>query len=160
MCNNFLVNIFGCMIPSCKVCFRCAISVSCFSLRAADRAYSFRALAQSGRSISGSWCFAGHFCGALWTLQGAHKSALAGSCTKGKECQFWHPPKCRFYLAGTCDQGNKCVFLHPGAKGSAANASGDASSTFGAQCGNSRRSLALARAAARAAIHASAARAA
>ena len=33
-------------------------------------------------------------------------------CTKGYECKFWHPPKCRYYAKGTCKDGENCVFIH------------------------------------------------
>ena len=38
---------------------------------------------------------------------------MKGECTKGKDCQYWHPPPCRYHKAGYCSQGSKCIFMHP-----------------------------------------------
>ena len=35
-----------------------------------------------------------------------------GSCTKGDQCDFWHPRPCKFYPSGRCDAGKDCVFPH------------------------------------------------
>ena len=35
-----------------------------------------------------------------------------GTCQLGKNCDKWHPPKCRYHDNGTCNLGRKCPFLH------------------------------------------------
>eukprot|EP00973_Karenia_brevis_P007346 993450-Karenia_brevis.AAC.1 len=37
--------------------------------------------------------------------------------TKGKECDFWHPPKCKFYAQGRCQAGKNCNYVHERPKG-------------------------------------------
>jgi hypothetical protein len=39
-------------------------------------------------------------------------SFKAGNCTKGKDCNFWHPGQCREFKKGNCKQGDKCCFFH------------------------------------------------
>ena len=46
---------------------------------------------------------------------------LQGKCTKGKDCNNWHPPKCIFYKKGTCKMADKCPFFHPGRPAAAAS---------------------------------------
>ena len=36
---------------------------------------------------------------------------MKGKCTKGKECDFWHPNQCHFFKAGKCEV-DKCAFPH------------------------------------------------
>ena len=38
---------------------------------------------------------------------------LKGKCQKGNECDYWHPPKCKFFMQGDCSAGKGCSFLHP-----------------------------------------------
>ncbi len=45
-----------------------------------------------------------------------------GKCTKGDECDWWHPQVCKFFKAGNCSEGKKCAFLHPSKDNSAAAA--------------------------------------
>ena len=37
---------------------------------------------------------------------------MKGECTRGKECDFWHPPKCKHFKAGACSLGKECCFVH------------------------------------------------
>ena len=37
---------------------------------------------------------------------------MKGKCTKGSQCDFAHPPKCRWNDQGTCKKGTSCPFLH------------------------------------------------
>jgi hypothetical protein len=39
------------------------------------------------------------------------RNYIKGTCTKGADCDYWHPPVCRFWKAGTCSD-KKCPFLH------------------------------------------------
>ena len=52
----------------------------------------------------------------------ACRNFAKGKCTKGDECDFWHPKVCKFFQAGNCSEGNKCAFLHPSKDNSAAAA--------------------------------------
>ena len=40
------------------------------------------------------------------------KNFKKGTCDKGKDCEYWHPPKCVFFQKGECRAGTKCVFIH------------------------------------------------
>ena len=42
----------------------------------------------------------------------ACRDYVLGSCTRGSECDYWHPPVCRDWRAGTCTDDKKCAFLH------------------------------------------------
>ena len=37
---------------------------------------------------------------------------MHGYCTASSQCEFYHPPPCRFYAAGQCKDGGSCRFLH------------------------------------------------
>ena len=37
---------------------------------------------------------------------------LQGKCDKGKNCDYWHTPKCIHYQKGNCREGKKCIYLH------------------------------------------------
>ena len=35
-----------------------------------------------------------------------------GICNKGKECDFYHAPVCKFFKSGSCSRGLECTFAH------------------------------------------------
>lgn len=37
---------------------------------------------------------------------------LAGKCTKGKECKWWHSGPCADFAKGNCKKGKHCEFVH------------------------------------------------
>jgi len=37
---------------------------------------------------------------------------MKGTCSKGADCNYYHPPGCRFFKEGKCTAGNKCPFRH------------------------------------------------
>ena len=37
---------------------------------------------------------------------------LKGKCDKGANCDWWHPPECRFFKQGNCSAGKSCSFVH------------------------------------------------
>lgn len=41
------------------------------------------------------------------------KFYLDGKCTKGKDCNDWHPQQCKAFQKGKCEWGDRCSFLHP-----------------------------------------------
>ena len=59
---------------------------------------------------------------------------LKGNCTRGQDCKFEHPPKCRFSPKGECKKGEDCLFLHPKPPNSA-TAGGNSSAGSGQALG-------------------------
>ena len=48
------------------------------------------------------------------TRPGKRVDFFRGSCVKDKNCDYWHPPFCRFQKRGQCRSGTKCPFVHIG----------------------------------------------
>ncbi len=49
----------------------------------------------------------------------ARKEKGVGKCSK-TNCDFWHPPVCKFHKMGKCSLGNNCIYGHPGRRTGAA----------------------------------------
>ena len=40
------------------------------------------------------------------------RNYISGTCTKGADCDYWHPPVCLHWRKGTCSEGTRCCFLY------------------------------------------------
>ena len=44
------------------------------------------------------------------------RDIMKGYCSKGQECQYYHPDNCRFFKRGECKNGKDCFWVHPDPK--------------------------------------------